>query len=41
MSDYRGNGNKPDLADSNYYYKGQEDDDDFEKLKLLPEVFDL
>ena len=24
--------NKEDLTDKNYYYKGQEDDDDFEKL---------
>ena len=41
MSDYKGNGNKSDLSDSNYYYKGQQDDDDFEKLVLLPESFDL
>ena len=41
MSNYTGNGNKEDLADSNYYYKGQQDDDDFEKLILLPESFDL
>ena len=32
MENYTGNGNKPDLTDSNYYYKGQQDDDDFEKL---------
>ncbi|MBR6504561.1 MAG: Cna B-type domain-containing protein, partial [Clostridia bacterium] len=32
-------GNKSDLSDSNYYYKGQEDDDDFEKLVI--KVFDL
>lgn len=41
MSNYTGNGNKTDLTDSNYYYKGQQDDDDFEKLVLLPEAFDL
>ena len=41
MEDYTGNGNKSDLTDSNYYYKGQQDDDDFEKLVLLPEAFDL
>ena len=32
MGNYTGNGNKTDLTDSNYYYKGQQDDDDFEKL---------
>ena len=41
MSDYTGNGNKPSLIDKDYYYKGQQDDDDFEKLVLLPESFDL
>ena len=41
MSDYKGNGNKNELSDSNYFYKGQQDDDDFEKLVILPEVFDL
>ena len=41
MEDYQGNGNKDDLTDSNYYYKGQQDDDDFEKLVLMPESFDL
>ncbi len=41
MADYIGNNNKTDLTDSNYYYKGQQDDDDFEKLVLLPEAFDL
>ena len=41
MEDYTGNGNKQDLTDSDYYYKGQQDDDDFEKLVLMPESFDL
>ena len=41
MSNYTGNDNKSDLTDSDYYYKGQQDDDDFEKLVLLPETFDL
>ena len=41
MEDYEGNGNKDDLTDSDYYYKGQQDDDDFEKLVLMPESFDL
>ena len=41
MENYTGNGNKEDLTDSEYYYKGQQDDDDFEKLVLLPESFDL
>ena len=37
MSNYTGNNNKQDLTDSNFYYKGQQDDDDFEKLKLNKE----
>ena len=41
MDNYTGNENKEDLADSNYYYKGQEDDDDFEKLIVQPKIFDL
>ena len=41
MSDYKGKDNKEDLTDSDYYYKGQQDDDDFEKLILMPESFDL
>lgn len=41
-SDYKGNNsNKSDLKDSNYYYKGQEDDDDFEKVKVAGRAFDL
>ena len=44
---YTGNNNKSDLTDSNYYYKGYEDDDDFEKVvvekePIIPEkTFDL
>ena len=43
MSDYKGNNsNKDTLGDSNYFYKGQQDDDDFEKLVLEPtSEFDL
>ncbi len=41
LPSYTGNDNKSDLSDSDYYYKGQQDDDDFEKLVLLPETFDL
>ena len=41
MSNYTGNENKSDLTDSDYYYKGQQDDDDFEKI-ILPKIdFDL
>ena len=33
MTDYKGNtSNKTDLTDTNYFYKGEQDDDDFEKL---------
>ncbi len=40
LPDYKGNEeNKDDLSDENYHYKGQEDDDDFEKVIL--EKFDL
>ena len=40
LSDYKGNdSNKDDLTDTNYFYQGQEDDDDFEKVVL--EKFDL
>ena len=39
---YKGNdSNKDDLTDSEYFYKGKQDDDDFEKLVLLPKIFDL
>ena len=42
MSDYKGNeANQDDLTDSDYFYRGQEDDDDFEKLVILPQSFDL
>ena len=42
ISNYKGNGsNKEELSDSTYYYKGQQDDDDFEKLVLNPSAFDL
>ena len=33
MDNYKGNSqNKEELSDSNYFYKGEQDDDDFEKL---------
>lgn len=38
---YTGKDNKADLTDSNYYYKGQEDDDDFEKVVVAGKPFDL
>ena len=34
---YQGNNNKLDLTDKNYYYKGYEDDDDFEKITVPAE----
>ena len=41
FSEYKGhNSNKKDLRDKRYYYKGQEDDDDFEKVVVEGE-FDL
>ena len=33
--------NKPDLGDEDYYYKGIQDDDDFEKVIIDGDVFDL
>ena len=40
LPNYKGNSNnKSDLTDKDYYYEGQEDDDDFEKIIL--EKFDL
>lgn len=41
MEDYTGKNNKSDLSDKDNYYKGQEDDDDFEKLILKGKEFDL
>ncbi len=41
ISDYKGNSNKENLSDSDFYYQGYEDDDDFEKVVLMPESFDL
>lgn len=39
---YKGNeSNKAELNDSTYFYKGQQDDDDFEKLKVTTPEFDL
>lgn len=39
---YKGNEeNKNDLTDSTYHYKGQEDDDDFEKIIIKGIPFDL
>ena len=42
MEDYKGNTqNKDDLTDSDYFYEGQQDDDDFEKLIVEKNEFDL
>ena len=39
---YRGKGNdSKTLSDDTQYFKGQEDDDDFEKIVLRPKKFDL
>ena len=42
---YTGNTNNPTnletLANSESYYEGEQDDDDFEKLVILPKTFDL
>lgn len=35
------NSNKSDLTDSNYFYQGRQDDDDFEKLQVVGKAFDL
>ena len=42
MENYKGNAqNKDDLTDSEYFYKGEQDDDDFEKLIVEKNDFDL
>lgn len=42
MADYQGHeDNKEDLSDKDYFYKGEEDDDDFEKLVLKGANYDL
>ena len=41
MENYTGKDNKEDLSDSENYYKGQQDDDDFEKLVITGLSFDL
>ena len=42
IPEYKGKySNKTDLTDSTYYYEGEQDDDDFEKLVLQPAAFDL
>ena len=39
MENYKGNSsNKTDLTDSTYYYAGEQDDDDFEKLVVEPQT---
>ena len=42
-SDYKGDNtnNSKDLSDEDYYYKGREDDDDFEKVEVKGKPFDL
>ncbi len=38
MDNYKGNSlNKTELSDSNYFYEGEQDDDDFEKLIVKTE----
>ena len=42
LPEYKGNaGNKEDLSDPDYHYKGQQDDDDFEKVVIKGKKFDL
>ena len=40
MTDYKGTTDETDLS-QNIYYPGQQDDDDFEKLIIMPKAFDL
>lgn len=40
--DYKGNDKNPaDLSNSDYFYEGRQDDDDFEKVKVAGRPFDL
>ncbi len=42
MENYKGNAkNKDTEEDENYFYKGMQDDDDFEKVVLKKKIFDL
>lgn len=42
LENYRGNeSNKTDLSDNKYFYEGQEDDDDFDKIVIKGVPFDL
>jgi len=44
MEEYKGNvSNKDELTDSTYHYQGEQDDDDFEKIVIMPieKKFDL
>jgi len=42
LPDYKGNTtNKDQLSDEEYHYKGEQDDDDFEKLTIPGQEFDL
>ena len=42
LENYKGNSdNKSDLSDKDYFYKGQEDDDDFDKVVIKGAPFDL
>ncbi|MEG1313687.1 MAG: hypothetical protein RSD40_05170, partial [Bacilli bacterium] len=43
MSEYKGNNANKEVTpgDPQYFYKGQQDDDDFEKLVIQPQDFDL